>query len=385
MPVYVKDTDRFKPTFIGGATGTGKSQWLLGRFQDDSSIRVAKILIDPSGFLAKDCYSVVKGDAHYCSLQTPIALNLMLSPYKHHQVADLLAETINQMVTLTTPNQRLTVKMLQILNDEVVRCLGLGRTTLEEVRANLAAQKGNAETRDGVLARLDLLLQDEEFKQIVCGESSLEINKLIENEETFILDCSGMGFAKKVFVGTLLTNLVKAYFVYSRPNVYKPLILVIDECHNFVAQDFSLVLKEGRKYKIATILATTDFSMIPSALIHTILSNAGTLICLRAGYVEVSMISREFQTITAADIQGLEKYHAAYKTSDDEGIVKLPRPPFVRPLEVRPTGIQKPTFDLKWFDLPSYCFQLDYEPDGVVAGEDYGEQSETLPRSTEGG
>jgi len=368
MPVFVKDKDRFKHVFQCGKTGTGKSQFLLNAWQNDSYMKVAKILIDPSGFLAKDAYSVMKGKVHYCSLDTPISLNPMIAPYKPYQIADIIAETINQMVEMTTPNQRFTVKMREILDEEVVRCIGLGRTTLEEVKANLEAHKGNAETRDGIIARLNLLLKDPDFREIICGKSSFEINKLIENQESFILDCSGMGYDKKVFIGALVTNLVKSYFIYSRPKEYKPLVLYIDEAHNFVSQDFSLVLKEGRKYKISVVMATTDFSSISSSLIHTILSNVGTLVCLRAGYIEASTISREFQNITAGDIQGLEKYHAAVKTPDDEVIVKLPRPVFIKQMEVKPIKVEKRTFGLKWFDLPSYCFQLDYDQDEAVAG-----------------
>jgi hypothetical protein len=381
LPVFLKDSERYKHALCIGKTGTGKSQLLLNIWQNDSYVKVAKILIDPSGFLAKDAYSVIKGKAHYCSLKNPISLNPMIAPYKPHQVADLIAETVNQMVSLTTPNEKFTVKMLEILNSEIVRCLELGRTTLDEVKANIAARQGQAETRDGIIARLNLLLQDDDFKHIVCGQSSFEINRLIERQESFILDCSEMGFVKKVFVGTLLTNLIKAYFIYSRPREYKPLVVTIDECHNFVSQDFSLVLKEGRKYRIATILATTDFSSISKPLIHTILSNAGTLVCLRAGFIEASMISNEFQTIRAGDIQGLEKYHAYAKTPDGEWLVKLPRPLFVKYVPIKPVEVRKRTFGLKWFDLPSYSFQLDYDPDGRVAGDDCEQESKTPPHS----
>jgi len=385
MPIFVKDNDRFKHVFQCGKTGTGKSQFLLNAWQNDSYTKVAKILIDPSGFLANDAYSVMKGKAHYCSLNTPIGLNPMIAPYKPYQIADIIAETTNQMVAMTTPNQKFTAKMREILDEEVVRCIGLGRTTLEEVKANLEAQRGNAETRDGITARLSLLLKDPDFKEIVCGKSSFEINRLIENQETFILDCSGMGYDKKVFIGTLVTNLVKSYFIYARPKEYKPLILVVDECHNFLNQDFSLVLKEGRKYKISVVMATTDFSSIPSSLIHTILSNVGTLVCLRAGYIEASMIAHEFQSIAASDIQGLEKYHAAVKTPDTEAIVKLPRPLFIKPMEVKPIKIERRTFGLKWFDLPSYSFQFDYDQNGRVVGNGFQQEPETPPNSTEGG
>jgi len=357
LPVSVRVKDRFKGTLIIGATGGGKTELLANIVQNDSSSEVAKIIVDPSGFFAKEVYSILKGKAHYCSLEHPIGVNLLDTPYKPHQKSDLLAETINQMVILTTPNERFTVKMREILDAEVVRCIELGRTTLEEIKANIEAQRGHAETRDGIIARLNLLLQDPDFKEIICGKG-LEIGKLIENQETFILDCSGMGYAKQVFIGTLITNLVKAYFLYSKPKEYKPLVLMIDEAHNFVSQDFTIITKQARKYQIASILSTTDFSMMPKPLVHSVLSNAGTLVCLRAGNVEAQLIANELNTIKAEDIKSLKKYHAVFKTPDGEGIVKLPRPVFVKEMEIKTHKKEKITFDLEWFDLPAYSFHL---------------------------
>ena len=274
MPVYVKAEDRYKHALIIGKTGTGKSQALLNVWQGDSYSKVAKILIDPSGFLARDAYSVGRG--HYCSLLHPIGLNPMLSPYRPHQIADLIADTINQMVTLTTPNEKFTVKMREILDEEIVRCLERGQTTLEEVRANIQAQRGGAETRDGIVARLNLVLSDPDFKQLICGQG-FEINKLIQNQESFLLDCSSMGMAKRIFIGTLLTNLLKSYFIYAKPKEYKPVIFMVDEAHNFVDTSFITVVKESRKYSVAVVLLSTDFSTMPKPLIHSVLSNFGHL------------------------------------------------------------------------------------------------------------
>jgi type IV secretory pathway VirB4 component len=384
MTVYVKENDRYKGCLILGSTGGGKTEGLLNILQGDSYTPCAKIIIDPSGFFAKQVYSVLRGQADYCSLETPYGINPMVSPYKPHQIADIIAETVNQMVQLTTPNERFTVKMRQILDAEIVRCIELGRTTLEDVQANLEAQRGSAETRDGIIARLNLLTSDPDFKQIICGKG-FEINNLIEKQKTLIVDCSGMGYAKQVFMGTLITNLVKAYFIYSKPKEYKPLVFLIDEAHNFVSNEFTIITKQARKYKIATILSTTDFSMMPKPLVHSILSNAGTLICLKAGYIEAQMIANEFINFNKEDIQGLEKYHALYKTPEGEGIIKLPRPVFTKEIPIKIMKKETRTFDLKWFNLPSYCFQLDYDQDEAVAGNGLYKKPETPPNSTERG
>lgn len=140
MPVYVKETDRYKGCLVIGATGQGKTELLANIIQGDSYSPVAKIIVDPSGFFARQVYSIMDGKAHYCSLEHPIGLNPMLSPYKPYQIADLIAEAVNQMVTITTPNEKFTVKMREITDTEIVRCIQLGRTTLEDVKANIEAQ-----------------------------------------------------------------------------------------------------------------------------------------------------------------------------------------------------------------------------------------------------
>ena len=43
---------------------------------------MSKIVIDPSGFFAQDCYSISKGKTLYCSLQNPVSLNPMTSGYR---------------------------------------------------------------------------------------------------------------------------------------------------------------------------------------------------------------------------------------------------------------------------------------------------------------
>lgn len=358
-PITVKPENRFKGTLLIAPTGFGKTVLLGNIVQGDSYSPVGRIIVDPSGFWAHEMYSLLKGKAHYMRLGGDVGANPMLSPYTPFQIADLIKESLDQMVRLATheANKNLTVKMMQILDANVIRCIELGRTTLDEVRASIAAERGNSETRDGLLARLDLLLSDPQFKQLICNKG-FEINKLIENQETLIVDCSAMGYAKQVFIGSLITNLTKAYFLYSKPKEYKPLILIIDEAHNFISEEWTIIAKQARKYKIASILSTTDFSMLSKPLIHSLLSNSGTLIVMKAGFIEAQMIANEFTTVTKEDIQGLEKYHAYAKTDDGEFKVKLPRPVYVREIPIK-TMKQEKTFGLKWFDIdPAYSFHL---------------------------
>ncbi len=371
LPIYLKD--RFLPTVLIGSTGTGKSCLIENIFWQDFLFRVLSIVVDPSGFLARNCYALAKGRADYCSLAHPFSLNPMLLPYTPNQVADIITETTNHLVLRINDKMPITPKMITILREAIVWCIERRRTSLDLVKAYIENMKGSNETRDGILSRLNLILGDKDYAKIICGNRYLDIGKL---KRSFILDCSKMGEYKMIFLGSLLTNTVKAFFNYGGV-VSNGISLAIDECHNFIDKNFLRVIKESRKYGISTLLSTTDFSGLDSNLIHALLSNAGNIICLRAGYVEATMLSREFRNITAYDIQSLEKYHAAYRTPEEEGIIELPHPIYVKPLEPPVMEMKKRPLDLKWFILKSYPSDTTMNvPPGVVS-DDQRQGSET--------
>ncbi len=379
FPVCVKD--RFLPTILIGSTGTGKSCLIENIFWQDFLFSVLSIVVDPSGFLARNCYALAKRRVDYCSLAYPFSLNPMLLPYTHNQVADIIIETINHLVLRITGKMPLTPKMIAILREAIVWCLERGRTSLDLVKAYIENLKGNNETRDGILSRLNLILGDKDYAKIICGNRYLDVGKL---KRSFILDCSKMGEYKMIFLGTLVTNTVKAFFNYGGV-ASKGITLLVDECHNFIDKNFLRVIKEARKYGISTLLSTTDFSGLDSNLIHALLSNAGNIICLRAGYVEAAMIAREFREITSSDIQGLEKYYAVFRTPEEEGIIELPHPIYVKPLEPPIMEVKQSTLKLKWFPLKSYPSDTTMTvPPGVVS-DDQRQGSETVLPSTEGG
>jgi len=59
MPVYI--TDRYTHILLMGKSGTGKSTSISNWWEQDAIYGNSQVLIDPSGFLAKDCYSISRG------------------------------------------------------------------------------------------------------------------------------------------------------------------------------------------------------------------------------------------------------------------------------------------------------------------------------------
>ena len=286
MPVYV--TDRYLHMLLMGKSGAGKSTSISNWWQQDHYYKNAKVLVDPSGFLARDCYSISGGK--YCSLNHPISINPMKSPYTESQISDIIAETINQVVSVTSSNQSFTVKMRGILDEAIKYCLRNNRKSLINVLDYIKNMQGDKETRDGIIARLSFVLSDERMLKILCGNDSIEWGELIRNRETFILDCSGMSREKMIFVGTLVSHGISSYFRYAKPKEYFPLSLYIDECHNYVNPFLFDILKEGRKYKISCILATQDFAVIEERMARVML-NVGNIVSYRLGNREAAFVS----------------------------------------------------------------------------------------------
>ncbi|MGA2939754.1 MAG: hypothetical protein ABSF52_22010 [Syntrophobacteraceae bacterium] len=363
LPVYCRD--RYTHILLVGKSGTGKSSLLSRWWDQDDMYGNARILVEPSGFLAKDCYSISRGKALYCSLDLPTSLNPMAQPYDPNQIVDNICESINQVIEMTSSNQSLTVKMRAILDDAIKYCLSKNRKTLVNVRDHIEGLAGDDATREGILARLDHLLGDERLTEILCGHNPVEWGKFIQKRHALIFDGFGMGKEKMIFCGTLIAQGLKNYFRYERPTEYRPVSLYIDECHNFVNPNLFDILKEGRKFKLASILSTQDFALIGEKLTRVML-NVGTVIAYRLGSREAALLAREIRC-RPEEIQDLENFHVMYATPREQGMAKTPRPPFVKPIEPKKAKLQKKTEWMGWFPLKANVAR-EKDQDDSIAG-----------------
>lgn len=320
--------DPFTHLFMSGKSGTGKTVLLKNWWQECSYFKSSKILVEPSGFMAKDCRNL-SPRALYCSLDNPISLNPMAQPYGVNQKIDTLCEAINQVIEASGGGTGdLTVHMRSAIAPAVTQCVAKSRLTIDAVLTEIKKAQMNELTRRGIVARLEFLLEDERFNRILCGENPIEWGEFIEESKSLIFDASGMSKDKMVMAGTLIAMGIKNYFRYLKPKRYRPVRLFFDECHNFLNPNFFDLLKEGRKYKISCIMATQDFSMISDTLVKVLL-NVGTIVSFRVGYEVASKIAREMR-LRPEDLQNLPDYHLAYMTPRGTGRAKAPSPPFIR-------------------------------------------------------
>jgi hypothetical protein len=179
---------------------------------------------------------------------------------------------------------------------------------------------------------------------------SIEWGELIRNKESFILDCTGMSREQMIFTGTLVSQGIKNYFLFSRPETYLPCSIFIDEFQNFVNENMYSILAESRKYRISFCMATQSFATFNDRMVRSML-NVGNIVAFKLAYRDASLISRELG-MAPEDLQNLEKYHCAFMTAKGSGIAKAPSPPIFKerkpPVAVEPQrNSKKPS----WFTL----------------------------------
>ena len=340
---------RYIHLYLTGQTGTGKSALIANMWKQDCMFNYAKVLIDPSGFLAKDC-SILAKNAVEISLDEPNSLNPMADEsLDDNTIVDIIWESINHIVQMTTNNEQMTVRMHSWLSDAIFDCLDRERRSLEAVFDHMQNMRGNDTAKEGVLYRIKMLLNDERMRKIICGPQAINWNKLINQKVTLVINCKGMSQDKMIFIGNLVTQGIKNYFRFSKSDFKNPLALYIDECHNFISPNFFDILKEGRKYKIGAVLASQDLALIDRKLADVML-NVGNIISFKNGWKEAMGIARELN-MKPEEIQFIDKFHFAYKTPDEVGIGKASRPPVIPKVKKRPVELQPKS---KWFTLKSY-------------------------------
>ncbi len=338
--VTITEKDRYKGVGIFGSPGGGKSVAILNMCNEDLLMGMTALcLIDPSGQLAREVYSLAKSykcDVTYLSKENPcMGLNLMMAPYSKEQIAELVLAFLNHITLTTSSDNTVTTRMRNAVYDVVLWCIDKNRPRLDAVLDKLRLKRDpkNQFAIDGVIARLESILSDPAVHKILCNEESINWEDFITNKKVLIVDTFGFGDLPKTALGSALTFLIKENFMAIRREEYHPLALYVDEAHKFVSDDtFNDFLKMGRKFLLALTIATQDMATIPRVFGHVMLSNLGTFIAFNPGMTEASYISKEFRDMDAHAVKFTDEYHAAVKTPTFEGIVKMNAPPFVEDL-----------------------------------------------------
>ncbi len=337
-PVILEEKDRYLGALSIGAPGRGKSTFLLTSAYQDIINRIPLILIEPSSQLAIEIYTLAKRNRRsvtYVSKENPMAgINILCAPYSPHQRAELTIEFLNHITLTTSSDLSATTRMRNVVYEHIIWCIENGRPRLDALLERLQRKPDgkNQYAIDGVVARLESILSDQAVCDILCSENAINPLEIASNKDVLIIDTFGFGYLPGIAVGSALTFLLRDSFLAVRREQFDLLSVYIDEAHLYMNESFLALTKMARKFKLMMTLATQDLISVPSTLRQVLLANIGTLLALNPGMQDARLLSAEFKNLSDMEVKFNDQYHAAVRTPRFEGIVRMQRPPYVRPL-----------------------------------------------------
>ncbi|MCA9730908.1 TraM recognition domain-containing protein, partial [candidate division KSB1 bacterium] len=94
--------------------------------------------------------------------------------------------------------------------------------------------------------------------------------------------------------------------------------LYIDECQNFLSENFANLFAEMRKYRLNLVLANQHFGQLETSIQQSILGNIGSLLCFRLGVFDAELMQKEFYPyVNSKNLIELPKYHIFLKLMID--------------------------------------------------------------------
>jgi len=132
--------------------------------------------------------------------------------------------------------------------------------------------------------------------------------------------------ASAMLGATLITSFQTA--AYARAAVpeekRRPFLIVADEFQNFVTRSIAGLLAEGRKYRVALVVAHQHLAQLDAELASALQGNAGTRVAFRLGADDAEVHARDFgPEIEAQDLVRLDRYEVAIRLMVD-GLVSRP-------------------------------------------------------------
>lgn len=325
--LIIQAEDRYRHTYICGATGSGKSSLMANLIIQDLNSGQGLTLIDPHGDLAQEVMLRIpknrRQDVIYFNpsdASCNIKLNLMEHQFKSDTAgfeaeADQICENIISFFRKLFGEELSGHRIEYILRNTIHTCLNIPSSNIFtiyrlltdgayrfKVTANLSNQDlanfwrneiGKAgeyqrvKMTAGVTAKIGRLLFSEPSRRVFGhSESTLNIDKLMNDRQVLICN-----FAKgelgedgsKLFATAMLSKLLSAALSRvrlqseQRPSHY----LYVDEFQSYAPSILIQLLSETRKYGLYLTMAEQSPSQQDSRSTSAILANVANLICFR--------------------------------------------------------------------------------------------------------
>lgn len=349
----VKQVDRYKHLLCLGSSGMGKTTFLS--YLVKKELENACIVLDPNGNLIEQIAPFVSNDRLiYIDKNNPISLNPLSRGYLNWtENAKELIQLINAAVKEVSPKQvqltalmtqlvknalrvfkedELTIKhLMDFLDDEKIR----GEYSYDSFWKNF--DKSNREAKESckrISARLSLYYDDLDLRPFLSGENTFDLDDIIRNRKVVLISCEGFDDESTAFLGCLITNQIKSYYLHKARIGGNPLFFYCDEFHLFIQEHFGRFLAEGRKFNFSFNFAGHTFALLDTFFKAMILRCHVKVILQNDGDDAKALASS--LGIKTNDIIDLKPFRAIARIGNRNHRILLPRPPQVLTLFDKP-------------------------------------------------
>lgn len=363
-----------------GASGTGKSSFLLSLIKQDIDNGESLAVLDPHGDLIDDILAHIPKhrQGHVIVFDPadeawPIGFNILSAASEQEKTllsSDLVGifarfstswgDTMNTVLgqaVLALLESELGGTLLDLrrfLVDERFRTKYLTTIADQEIRFFWEKEYPviGARSIGPILTRLDTFLRSKLVRHIVGQkDAKLNLGQVMNNPDQILLVklSQGMiGEENAALLGSLLMSKFHQHALARQvlqKQQRKPFFLYADECQHFVTPSLEALYGEGRKYALGLTLAHQTLAQIERMplVAAAIMGNAYTRVVFRVGGNDAKQLAEGFSYFDRDDIESLGRGHAIVRiggAANDCNISTIPvRPLPANEVEARATEI----------------------------------------------
>lgn len=340
--VTLNDDQRCKHMYVVGASGTGKSTFLLNLITQDIEAGRGIAVLDPHGDLIDETLARIPESRQQdvvlfdpSDSEFPIGFNILSahSELEKTLIASDLVSVFQRLSTswgdqMTTVFNNAILAMLEsrdggtlgdlrrFLVEKPFRERFLETVTDSELvyywRKEFPMLSGRPQVP--ILTRLDAFLRPKPIRHMVAQKTNkLDFADIMNTSMIFLakLAQGAIGEENSHLLGTLLVSKIHQ-ITLSRQEMQaaqrRPFFMYIDEFQNFITPSMSAILSGVRKYRLGLVLAHQELRQIEkrdSEVASAALANPYTRVCFRVGDSDARKLAEGFRYFEASDLQDL--------------------------------------------------------------------------------